>query len=125
VDFLEDVMWDQEFLDSRQMGGAFQLLQSNDLIWSRVVHDYYLGERRPMTDLMAWNADGTRLPYRMHSEYLRTLFLHNDLALGLQDPPTDRHRRHVRPDDGRSQRRDRERAGSPASPVSSGDARRG
>lgn len=82
VDFLEDVMWDQEFLDSRQMCGAFQLLQSNDLIWSRVVHDYYLGERRPMTDLMAWNVDGTRLPYRMHSEYLRTLFLHNDLAEG-------------------------------------------
>ena len=82
VDFLEDVMWDQGFLDSRQMGGAFQLLQSNDLIWSRLVHDYYLGERRPMTDLMAWNADGTRLPYRMHSEYLRTCFLHNDLAEG-------------------------------------------
>ena len=69
-------------LDSRQMGGAFQLLRSNDLIWSRVVHDYLLGERRPMTDLMAWNADGTRMPYRMHSEYLRSLFLRNDLAEG-------------------------------------------
>ena len=82
VTFLEDVMWDRGLLDSRQMGGAFQLLRSNDLIWSRLVHDYYLGERQPMTDLMAWNADGTRLPYRMHSEYLRTCFLHNDLAEG-------------------------------------------
>ena len=58
------------------------MLRSNDLIWSRMVHDYLMGERRPMNDLMAWNADATRLPYRMHSEYLRSLFLNNDLAEG-------------------------------------------
>ncbi len=79
---LDDIMWEQGFLDASQMAGAFQMLRSADLIWSRILHDYLIGERRPMSDLMAWNADTTRMPYRMHSEYLRQLFLHNDLAEG-------------------------------------------
>jgi polyhydroxyalkanoate synthase subunit PhaC len=80
--FLSDVMKTQGYLDSNQMAGAFQMLRSNDLIWSHAIHDYLLGEPDRQSDLMAWNADGTRLPARMHEEYLRRLFLDNDLAEG-------------------------------------------
>jgi polyhydroxyalkanoate synthase len=82
VALLEDLMAEQGFLDSTQMAGAFQFLRSNDMIWSHVVNDYLLGKRKPVYDLLAWNADATRMPYRMHSEYLRSLFLNNDLAEG-------------------------------------------
>ena len=82
VSLLEDVMWSQGYLDTSQMSGTFQLLRSNDLIWSRLVHDYFMGEQSAMNDLMAWNADTTRMPYRMHSEYLRRLFMDNDLFEG-------------------------------------------
>ncbi|MBB5373599.1 PHA/PHB synthase family protein [Acidocella aromatica] len=80
--FLEDAMWAQGYLDSSQMAGAFQLLRSNDLVWSNLIRRYYLGEEDHPNDMMSWNRDATRMPYRMHAEYLRRLFLDNDLAEG-------------------------------------------
>jgi polyhydroxyalkanoate synthase len=82
VVFLENLMARSGYLDKRQMASTFQMLRSNDLIWSHRLSSHLLGERRPVTDVMAWNADGTRLPYRMHREYLRGFFLRNALAHG-------------------------------------------
>jgi polyhydroxyalkanoate synthase len=80
--FLDDMMWEKGFLDTSQMAGAFQMLNSHDLLWSGMIREYLIGERDTIIDLMAWNTDTTRLPYRMRSEYLRYLFLNNDLAEG-------------------------------------------
>jgi polyhydroxyalkanoate synthase len=80
VAFLEAAMWQQGYLDTRQMAGAFQLLRSNDLVWSRRLRHYLLDLPDKDNDLASWNADATRMPYRMHSEYLHRLFLKNSLA---------------------------------------------
>jgi polyhydroxyalkanoate synthase len=82
IAFLEQVMAEQGYLDGRQMAGAFALINSKDLVWSKLVHVYLMGNTTPLDDLHAWNADATRLPARMHGEYLRRLYLHNDLAEG-------------------------------------------
>ncbi|MBK1698145.1 poly-beta-hydroxybutyrate polymerase [Rhodovibrio salinarum] len=82
VSLLEDTMWAKGYLETREMAAAFQMLRSSDLIWSRMVRQYLLGERDRVNDLMAWNADATRMPYRMHAQYLRQLFLANELAHG-------------------------------------------
>ncbi|WP_420844652.1 PHA/PHB synthase family protein [Legionella cardiaca] len=82
VAFLKNMMWEQGYLDTKQMAGSFQMLRSYDLIWSKMVRDYMSGQQRGMIDLLAWNADATRMPYKMHSEYLEKLFLNNDFAAG-------------------------------------------
>jgi polyhydroxyalkanoate synthase len=77
---LEASMHKKGVLESRQMGGAFTLLRAQDLLWQPIVNHYLKGQRDRMIDLMAWNADGTRMPWRMHSEYLYRLYLDNELA---------------------------------------------
>lgn len=82
IAMLEAMMSKTGVLESERMGGAFALLRSRDLMWGPAVAQYVRGERPRVNDLMAWNADGTRMPCRMHSEYLERLYLKNELATG-------------------------------------------
>jgi polyhydroxyalkanoate synthase len=79
---LEAVMWKAGVLESRQMGGAFAMLRTFDLLWAPTIGTYLKGERAGLNDLMAWNADGTRMAYRRHTDYLHQLYLNTDLAEG-------------------------------------------
>lgn len=80
VSMLEAEMELAGYLRADQMAGAFQMLRSYDLLWSKMVQEYLMGERQSMNDLMSWNADATRMPARMHTQYLRRLYLNNELA---------------------------------------------
>jgi polyhydroxyalkanoate synthase len=77
---LEDLMAERGYLSGRQMAGSFQFLHSRELIWSATLREIWMGERLRPNDLMAWNADVTRMPAAMHSEYLRRCYLNNELA---------------------------------------------
>jgi polyhydroxyalkanoate synthase subunit PhaC len=79
---LEALMYERGVLESERMAAAFAMLRSRDLIWKPAVDAYVRGETPSLNDLMAWNADGTRMPWRMHSEYLYRLYLRNELARG-------------------------------------------
>ncbi len=80
LSFLEKLMWKQGYLGTDKMGGAFSALRSSDLVYAGMVDRYFMGKKAELNDLMSWNADGTRMPYRMHTEYLTQLYLENQLS---------------------------------------------
>jgi polyhydroxyalkanoate synthase len=80
VGFLDEITRNKGYLTGGQMAGSFQFLHSRDLVWTRRMREYLMGEREQKSDLMVWNADTTRMPARMHHEYLTALYLHNALA---------------------------------------------
>jgi polyhydroxyalkanoate synthase subunit PhaC len=79
---LERQMAKEGFLSSGQMAHTFDALRANDLIFSYVVNNWLMGKKPPAFDLLVWNKDNTRMPARMHSQYLRSCFLHNEFARG-------------------------------------------
>jgi polyhydroxyalkanoate synthase len=78
--FLEALMSKQGYLDIDNMVDAFSSLRVSDLVHGPKVQRYLLGQDRSLNDLMAWNEDGTRLPHKMHTEYLQNCYLENNLA---------------------------------------------
>lgn len=77
---LEKKMSERGFLDSSEMAGTFNWMRANDLIWSYVVNNWFMGKQPPAFDILAWNGDSTRMPAAMHSQYLRTCYLHNAIV---------------------------------------------
>ena len=82
VKWIEDRMKDKGYLPGTRMADAFNLLRSNDLIWSYVVNNYMLGKEPMPFDLLYWNADSTRMPAGVHSFYLRECYMANKLSQG-------------------------------------------
>ena len=82
LSMLEDMMSVQGYLDARQMSGAFYALRANDMLWQQMVARYLMAKPKPLGPLDAWLADSTRMPARMHGEYLREMFLKNSFAHG-------------------------------------------
>jgi polyhydroxyalkanoate synthase len=80
IEFMERQMMERGYLDNRKMANMFNLLRSNDLIWSNVVNNYLLGQKPPAFDLLYWNSDGTRMARDAHSFYLRNTYLENNLV---------------------------------------------
>ena len=77
---LEKRMQKRGYLEGSEMATTFNMLRSNDLIWSFVVSNYLLGRDPFPFDLLYWNSDSTRMPAAMHSFYLRNLYIKNQLA---------------------------------------------
>ncbi|MBT8446709.1 MAG: class I poly(R)-hydroxyalkanoic acid synthase, partial [Gammaproteobacteria bacterium] len=74
---LEENMSERGYLDGGQMATTFNMLRANDLIWSFVINNYLLGKDPFPFDLLYWNSDSTRMPAKMHSTYLRKMYLEN------------------------------------------------
>jgi len=81
VSYLEKKMSERGFMEGSEMAGTFNMLRSNDLIWSFVVNNYLMGKQPFPFDLLFWNSDSTRMPYKMHSFYLRNMYMGNLLRV--------------------------------------------
>jgi polyhydroxyalkanoate synthase subunit PhaC len=79
ISSLEKKMFERGYLEGSEMAGTFNMLRANDLIWSFVVNNYLMGKDPFPFDLLYWNSDSTRMPAKMHSFYLRAMYMENRL----------------------------------------------
>jgi len=80
VQMIERKMKTAGFLEGKNMATTFNMLRSNDLIWSFVVNNYLMGKEPFPFDLLFWNCDTTNMPPQMHSFYLRNMYQKNLLS---------------------------------------------
>jgi polyhydroxyalkanoate synthase subunit PhaC len=80
IERIEQRMSRRGYLAPSEMSGPFTWMKGNDLVWRYVVSNWQMGKPPPAFDILAWNADATRLPAKMHSQYLRTCYLDNLLV---------------------------------------------
>ena len=85
VERMEKRMNERGFLDASEMMGIFTFMRSNDLVWNYAVNNWLMGEDPQPFDILAWNADSTRMPAKMHSFYLRSCYLGNELSSGTME----------------------------------------
>ena len=93
--FAEQQIEDRGVLDSGEMATVFRMLRANDLIWSNVINNYYLGKESPAFDVLFWNNDGTRLTRKAHTYFMRKICAENGLVkpghLVIKGVPIDMH----------------------------------
>lgn len=77
---IEDQMNSVGYFDGKNMAAAFNFLRPGDLYWNYVVNNYLLGNQPTAFDMLYWNSDSTRLPAKLHSDYLRSMYLHNKIV---------------------------------------------
>jgi polyhydroxyalkanoate synthase len=82
VEKLEARMAREGTLAGKDMAGTFDVLRANDLIFNYVVSNWLMGQDPPAFDILAWNADSTRMPSAMHAFYLRNFYIDNKPARG-------------------------------------------
>ncbi|HEX7275928.1 MAG TPA: alpha/beta fold hydrolase, partial [Acidimicrobiales bacterium] len=82
IEHLERTMAERGYLEGSEMAGTFDVLRPNDLIWNYVAGNWLMGQTPPAFDILAWNADASRIPAATHSQYLRACYLENRLATG-------------------------------------------
>jgi polyhydroxyalkanoate synthase subunit PhaC len=68
------------YLEASAMAQTFDWLRGNDLVWSYVINNWYMGKTPPAFDLLAWNGDSTNMPAAMHTQYLRACYVDNLLV---------------------------------------------
>ena len=90
---LEDKVNNQGYLSGKELATSFNMLRSNDLIWSYVVNNYLKGQTPPPFDILYWNGDSTNLPAEMYTYYINNMYLENKLvqkdALTMCGSPID------------------------------------